>query len=169
MLPIIDNVLAKEPSPHRTGGVIRVTKLILALIAFPIILVFGWEAVSTYRTNNLCDPGDHIIRSEADAIKQAKIRFNRARYGSHGIAGHLDEKPELVDFSRRGDNCCSAARSRNVFGVIGWQVYLDGETVGEPTVRNVGVSMVLSNCGAVFTRDSFITAEPNSAERSEKP
>jgi hypothetical protein len=139
---------------------------IFALIAFPIVLVFGWEAVSTYRTNNVCDPGYHIVQSNADAIKQAKIRFNRARYGSHGVAGHLDEKPELVDFSRLGDSCCLVTRSRNMFGVIGWQVGLDGETVGEPTIRKVSVSMIRSNCEAVFTRGSFIMAEPNSAVRS---
>jgi hypothetical protein len=46
------------------------------------------------------------------------------------------------------------------FGVIVWEVYLRGETVGEPKKRNVDAVMRLSNCGEVFRDESFISADP---------
>src|SRR6266516_3222779 len=72
------------------------------------VLIGSWLAKFTYRLNNVCDPGDHIIQSDADAIKQAQIRIIRARYGSHGIPGYTDEKPGYADFSRA--NSCSVTR-----------------------------------------------------------
>jgi hypothetical protein len=122
------------------------------------VLIVGWLSEFAYRSNNICGPGDHIIQSDADAIKMAQSRLFRARYGCHGIAGYVDEMPDHVDFSHV-ENCCEATRSRTVFGVIVWQVYLSGETIGEPKKRRVGVSMKLSNCCVVF-HDSFITADP---------
>src|SRR5437870_4465232 len=92
---------------------------------FVLILVFsigyiGWFA---YRTNNLCGPDDRIIRSEADAIEKAKSRIFKARYGSHGKPGYVDEKPGSVDFGH-GNDCCNVIRWRNIYGVIVWQVSL---------------------------------------------
>ena len=111
-----------------------------------------------YRLNNVCSRGDRIIESEADAIKQAQIRIIRARYGSHGIPGYVDEKPGYADFSRV--DCCRVRRSRTSIGVILWEVELHGETIGEPKKRYVSADMWLSNCGSVFDEDSSITAEP---------
>ncbi len=67
-----------------------------------LILIAVWigcTAEFAYRTNNVCGPGDHIILSDTDAIKQAQTRLFRARYGSHGISGYIDEKPGVADFS----------------------------------------------------------------------
>jgi len=123
------------------------------------VLIASWLAQFTYRLNNVCGPGNHIIHSDADAIKQAQIRIIRARYGSHGIPGYIDEKPGYADFGQT-DNCCKVTRSRTIFGVIVWEVYLDGETIGEPKKRRVSALMRLSNCGEVFDEESFITADP---------
>ena|GEM_PF-2360900 len=122
------------------------------------VLIVGICASFAYRLNNVCGPGDRIIESEADAIKQAQIRIIRARYGSHGIPGYVDEKPGYADFSRV--DCCRVRRSRTATGVIIWVVELRGETIGEPKKRYVNALMELSNCGAVFGDSSFITAEP---------
>jgi hypothetical protein len=122
------------------------------------VLIVGICASFAYRLNNVCGPGDHTIQSEADAIKQAQIRIIRARYGSHGIPGYIDEKPGYADFSRT--DCCKVTRTRTAIGVIVWEVSLDGETIGEPKTRHVSALMELSNCGAVFDEESFITAEP---------
>lgn len=122
------------------------------------VLIIGDYASFAYRLNNICHPGDHIIQSDADAIKQAQVRINQARYGSHGIPGYVDEKPGYADFSQA--DCCQVRRSRTIFGVIIWEVELDGRTIGEPKPRYVSALMRLSNCGAVFDEDSFITAEP---------
>ena len=133
-----------------------------ALVTFSLllaVLVVGDYASFAYRLNNVCGPGDHIIQSEADAIKQAQMRIIRARYGSHGIPGYVDEKPGYADFSQT-DNCCRATRTKTINGVIAWKVVLHGETIGEPKKRYVDADIWLSNCGAVFDEDSFITAEP---------
>jgi hypothetical protein len=80
-------------------------------------LVVGDCASFAYRLNNVCGPGDRLIRSEADAIKQAKARTFVAHYGSHGIPGYVDEKPAAIDFDHT-DNCCEAARSRTILGIV---------------------------------------------------
>jgi len=126
-------------------------------LALAALIVWDW-AKFTYRWNNVCEPGDHIIESDTDAIKLAQTRIIHARYGSHGIPGYIDEKPGFADFSR--SDCCSVSKSRNVFGVIVWEVYLRGETVGEPKTRNVSALVQLSNCGEVFRDESFISADP---------
>lgn len=136
------------------GKIFRARNVFVLLV----VLIVGWLGEFTYRKNNICGPGDHIIQSEADAIKQAQIRIIRARYGSHGIPGYIDEKPGFADFSRT--DCCSVSRTRTAIGVIIWQVSLHGETIGEPRKREVDAVMRLSNCGAVFDEDSYITADP---------
>jgi len=131
-----------------------------AFAAFSLLfagLIVGECAFFSYRLNNVCRPGDHIIQSDADAIKQAQIKIFRAHYGSHGIPGYVDEKPGYADFSRA--DCCRVRRSRTMMGIIIWNVELRGETVGEPAKRQVSADMWLSNCGSVFD-DSSITAEP---------
>jgi hypothetical protein len=132
-----------------------------ALATFSVlltVLMIGVCASFAYRLNNVCGPGDRIIESEADAIKQAQIRIIRARYGSRGIPGYVDEKPGYADFSRV--DCCRVRRSRTAIGVVLWEVELHGETIGEPKKRYVSADMWLSNCGSVFDEDSSITPEP---------
>jgi hypothetical protein len=138
----------------------RASGIVILLAA---ALIVGDCTSFAYRLNNVCGPGDRIIESEAAAVKQAKARTFEAHYITHGIAGYVDEKPALIDFDHT-DNCCKATRSRNIYGVINWKVDLDGETIGEPRNRHVGVNMSLSNCGAVFSDDSFISAEPKPNE-----
>jgi len=138
-------------------NVFRPRNFLLFLVGLPILLLGGYVVEFAYRKNS-CAPGEHVLLSEDEAIKQAKNRISRARYGSHGVPGYVDEKPHAVDFDQTL-NCCKAIRTRNIFGVIIWDVYMDGETIGEPKKRKVGVDMRLSNCGAVF-HDSFITADP---------
>jgi hypothetical protein len=123
------------------------------------VLIVGWLGEFAYRNNNICGPGERIIESDADVIKQAQIRIIRARYGSHGIPGYVDEKPAYADFSQT--DCCKVTRTRTAFGVIVWEVSLDGETIGEPRKRHVGALMRLSNCGAVFDEESLIFSYPN--------
>jgi hypothetical protein len=123
------------------------------------VLIVGVCASFAYRLNNVCGPGDHIIRSEADAIETAKARILQARYGSHGIPGYVDEKPGFVDFSH-ADNCCTVTRSRTAIGVIVWEVGLEGDTMGEPKTRHVSAFLPLSNCGVVFRDESRIFAGP---------
>src|SRR4051812_1747193 len=114
----------------------RPRNVFLLLVSLPLLLLLADLVAFTYRKNS-CGPGDHVIQSEADAIKQAKIRISMARYGSHGVPGYLDEKPDLVDFEKSTD-CCKATRGRNIFGVVVWDVFLKGETIGEPRKRYVG-------------------------------
>lgn len=134
--------------------IFRLRNMFLALLA----LIVWYQLKFTYRMNNICAPGDHIIQSEADAIKQAQTRLFRARYGSHGIPGYIDAIPGSVDYSRT--DCCGVSRTRTATGIIIWQVSLHGETIGEPKKREVDAVMWLTNCGAVFEDDSYILAEP---------
>jgi hypothetical protein len=127
---------------------------IVSLVTIGLIVIDG--ALFSYRLNNVCDPGDHIIGSEADAIETAKSRILQAHYGSYGF---FDEKPGSIDYSHT-DNCCAVIRSRNIYGVIVWRISLRGLTLGEMTTRDVSAYVALSNCGSVFKDESFITAEP---------
>lgn len=135
--------------------IIRPRNVLLALA----LLLVVWLAEFAYRKNNLCAPGDRPIQSETDAIKQAKIRFSRANYNGHEIYGYVDKMPELVAWDQ-ADGCCRVNRTRNIYGVIAWEVSLQGETEGEAIRRRVDAVMSLSNCGAVFTEESFIWAKP---------
>ena len=121
-------------------------------------LIAVWFAAFALRTNYACGPDEHIIRSNADAIEQAQRRMYKARYGSHGILGYVDEKPGNTDFSQ--PNCCEVEKTITLNGVIVWEVGLEGETIGEPKKRHVSALIRLSNCGAVFDEDSYIIAEP---------
>jgi len=131
--------------------------LLLALLT-PIVLVFLWTVHFVYETNNVCGPEDHIIQSEADAIAVAKRKIYQARYGTHNVPGYPDYKPGVVEYDNT-PNCCEAKRSRNWWGIIVWEVELEGET-NEPQKRRVGARLPLSNCGVVFSDEAFITAEP---------
>ncbi len=122
------------------------------------ILIVGWIGEFVYRTNNSCGPGEHIIQSDVDAVETAKRQTFKARYGSHGIPGYIDEMPGSVEYDQAG--CCTVRRSRTIIGVIIWEVSLRGETTGEPKKRYVDALMELSNCGAVFDEVSYIIAEP---------
>ena len=122
------------------------------------LLLTGGIVEFVHRTNYTCAAGDRIIQSETEAIKQAQIRIIGARYGSHGIPGYVDDKPGYADFSQM--NCCTAARTRTIFGVIVWEVTLRGETLDEPRKRYINAQMALSNCGTVFAGESFIEAVP---------
>ena len=135
-------------------------KILFLLVA----LLVSLNAALTYRKNNICSAGDHPIQSEAEAIKQAGIRFSRANYHRHEISGYFDGMPELVVWDQAID-CCKVTRTRNIFGVIVWEISLQGETEGETTTRRVDAVMSLSNCGAVFTDDSFLSASPINTSR----
>jgi len=134
--------------------ILRATAIMYLIMAAAIVAWFGEFA---YRKNYICGPGEHIIQSDADAIKQAQLRIVRARYDSHGMPGYIDEKPSVADFS--SPDCCTVKRTLTWGGVIVWEVLLSGETIGEPKKRHVSAFMSLSNCGAVFDVSS-ISAEP---------
>jgi hypothetical protein len=124
------------------------------------VLIVGDQVEFTYRTNNLCGPGDHIIRSDADAIKVAKARTLNAPYAS---SQYFASEPDLVDFGRT-DACCEVTRTRTAFGVIVWQVSLHGETTGEMRARDVSAFVALSNCGVLFKDDSSVSAVPKKVD-----
>lgn len=125
-----------------------------------------WVMQFVYRTNNFCEPGDHPIQSEADAIAVAKKKmvknpfFSSERFGS---------APDFVDALERTESCCKAFRSRNMFGLIFWDVYL-GASIS--TTPNAGIYwrpwrsskshtalVAMSNCGVISTSDSYKDAD----------
>jgi hypothetical protein len=109
-----------------------------------------WDVEFAFRKNNICSVEDHSIRSDSDAIDVAKRKivkdsfFSSQSFGSaHEFAGALDET----------ENCCSATRARNIFGVIVWSVYLEAKASAEYNRRTVFVEM--SNCGDIFRDFSY--------------
>jgi hypothetical protein len=133
---------------------IRPRNVFLALA----LLLLVWVAQFSYRTNNYCGPGDHPIQSEADAIAVAKKKlvknpfFSSERFGS---------APDFVDALERTGNCCNAIRSRNIIGLIFWDVYLGASISTRP---NTGIYwrpsrseqshtalVAMSNCGVIST------------------
>jgi hypothetical protein len=142
--------------------IFRTRNVVLAVV----LSLFVWMAQFVYRTNNFCEPGDHPIESEADAIAVAKRKmvknpfFSSERFGS---------APDFVDALGRTENCCNAIRSRNIIGLIFWDVYL-GASIS--TTPNTGIYwrpsrssqshtalVAMSNCGVISTSDSYKDAD----------
>ena len=131
------------------------------LIALTVSLVV-WTAQFVYRTNKFCEPGDHPIQSEADAIAAAKKKMVKNPFFSSESFGSA---PDFVDALERTQNCCNAIRSRNIIGLIFWDVYLGA---GISTVPNAGIYwrpsrsershtalVAMSNCGVISSSDSY--------------
>jgi hypothetical protein len=125
-----------------------------------------WVAQFAYRTNNFCEPGDHPIQSEANAIVVAKKKmvknpfFSSARFGS---------APDFVDALERTESCCNAVRSRNILGLIFWDVYLGASISTTPnsgiywrpsrSLQSHTALVAMSNCGVISTSDSYKDAD----------
>ena len=113
-----------------------------------------WDVEFAFRKNNICSVEDHAIQSESDAIAVAKKKvvkdssFSSESFGSaHEFVGTLDE----------AENCCRAARARNIFGVIVWRVYLEAKASAKYGRRTIFVE--LSNCGEIFHDFSYKDVE----------
>ena len=119
-----------------------------------------WIAQFVYRTNNFCEPEDHPIQSEADAIAVAKRKMVKSPFFSSERFGSA---PDFVDALERTENCCNAIRSRNILGLTFWDVYLGASispsarlhpaTIEKSTEHTALVAM--SNCGVISTSDSY--------------
>lgn len=88
--------LSARNETRRAGaaGLLPGWKIFRATIVLYLVMaasIVAWFGESAYRTNYVCGPGEHTIRSDADAIKQAQLRIVRARYDSHGIPGYIAE------------------------------------------------------------------------------
>jgi len=129
-----------------------------------LLLFVGYCVEFVYRKNSICGPGEHVIQSDAEAIKLAQIQIFRAPYVGFGRFDGVDiglpraahGRPDNIDFSQ--PDCCKVTRTRSALGVIIWEVDLEGVTIGEPTRRRITASILLSNCGAMFRDDSGMTA-----------
>jgi hypothetical protein len=65
--------------------------------------------------------------------------------------------PDFVDALSETKDCCSASRFRTGFFVVVWELSLAAETPVKPHRRFAKV--FLSNCGNIFTYDSYIHAD----------
>jgi hypothetical protein len=140
---------------------LRTRNVILALI-FSVIVGM---AQLVYRTNNFCEPGDHPIQSEEDAIAVAKRKmvknpfFSSERFGS---------APDFVAALERTENCCNAIRYRNILGLIFWDVHLGASISAVPSgmywqpsrsAKSHTALVAISNCGSISTSDSYKDAD----------
>ncbi len=109
-----------------------------------------WCVEFAFRTNNFCPVEDHSIQSEPDAIDVAKKKVVKDRFFSSDSFGSAHEFVEsLVEI----ENCCSATRARNGFGVIVWSVYLTAKATDKYNRRTIFVEM--SNCGQISHDSSY--------------
>ena len=148
-----------ESSPAYGADALPGWKIFRATIVLYLVMaafIVAWFGEFAYRTNYVCSPGRHIVQSDADAIEQAQRQFFRARF--RDISGDVDGTPGFADFSR--PDCCKVKRTLMWTGVIQWEVSLNGETIGEPKKRHVTTLTMLSNCGAIFAGDSYISVYP---------
>jgi hypothetical protein len=149
----------KETSQADRAGIFLGWKISRATIIMYLVMaafVFALFGEFAYRKNYACGPGEQIIQSDADAIKQAQRQFFKARF--HDISGYIDGTPGVADFSQ--PDCCKVKRALTWTGVIEWEVTLEGETIGEPKKRRVSALTTLSNCGAIFDEDSYVSVYP---------
>jgi len=115
------------------------------------LLFVVWVADFAFRKNNICSLEDHAVQSEADSIAVVKKKIVKDRSFSSQQFGSADE---FVDTLREAaENCCSATRTRNIFGVIVWSVYLKAKASAKYNRRTVYVEM--SNCGEIFHDASY--------------
>ena len=120
-------------------------------VFFVFVVAFVARYVEfAYRKNNSCLPEDHRIQSEADAITVVKKKIVKDRSFS---SEHFGSADEFVDSLREVENCCSATRRRNIFGVIVWSVYLEANASAKHNRRTVYVQM--SACGEIFHDASY--------------
>jgi hypothetical protein len=115
-------------------------------------LIVGDCAAFSYRLNNVCGPGDHIIRSEADAIEVAKKKIVKNAHFSSEIFGSATD---FVESLSDKENCCDAIRFRTAFLVIVWEVSFS-QSKGNSRFAKVS----LSNCGTIFVGESYIDPGP---------
>lgn len=136
--------------------IIRPRNVFLALT----LLLSLWVAQCSYRTNYHCEPGDHPIQSEADAIAVAKRKIvERGLFSSESFGSVSD----FVDAVGRTEDCCHAIRSRNILGFITWDVYLGARIWPSAHLHpwmstdNFSHSVLLnmSNCGSIDKSNSY--------------
>jgi hypothetical protein len=128
----------------------RILKNVVLLL---VILLVADMAKFAYRTNYVCDPGEHILQSDSDAIEVAKQLISKESiFGS----GEFNNGVDVVDSMNRTDNCCGTTRTRTPLGVIVWDV----RVVAEKGNERFYAQMELSNCSSLFTDSKFTTIEP---------
>jgi hypothetical protein len=127
--------------------------------------LFVWVAQSVYRTNNYCEPGDHPIQSEEDAIAVARRKMVKTPFFSSERFGSA---PDFVAALDRTEDCCKAIRSRNILGLIFWDVHLGASISAVPSgmywrasrsAQSHTALVVMSNCGTISTSDSYKDAD----------
>lgn len=138
--------------------IFRTRNVFLALA----LLLVVWMAQFAYRTNNYCEPGDHPIQSEADAIAVAKKKIVKNRFFSSERFGSA---PDFVDALERTENCCKAIRYRDVRGLIFWDVYLGASISTTPNTglywrpsrgsKSHAALVAMTNCGEIDTSASY--------------
>ena len=127
--------------------------ILLGLAALLLILYVGLTIEFALRMNS-CEPGDHVIQSEADAIEVAKKKMVRdPRFSSESFGS----APDFVDDLNDTDDCCSAVKTINYSFVVEWEVRLLAQTTARPQQRIAVVR--LSNCGSRIFRGSVKHAE----------
>jgi hypothetical protein len=114
-------------------------------------LIVGDCASFAYRLINVCGPGDRFIRSEADAIEVAKKKIVKNSHFSSQRFGSATDFVESLSDQENQENCCDAIRFRTAFLVIVWDVSLSQRTGNSRFVK-----VFLSNCGTIFTGESYI-------------
>lgn len=111
------------------------TRNLLLLVLLSLIF---WCVEFAFRKNNICSVEDRPIQSELDAIDVAKKKVVKDSFFISELLGSAYEFVEsLVD----AENCCSAERTRNVFGVIVWSVYLTAKATAKYNRRTIFVEM----------------------------
>lgn len=120
----------------------------LSLAVLVVILRIGSGIEFAYRTNNICEPNEHILQSEADAIEVAKEWVSKLPiYDSREFGSGVD----VVDAMNQATDCCYAVRTRKYNFVIVWEVATGAEKGNE----HYSAHMDLSNCGAIFADTLF--------------
>jgi hypothetical protein len=117
---------------------------------FVLLSLVLWHVEFAFRKNNICSVEDHSIQSELDAIDVAKKKVVKDSFFSSDAFGSAHE---FVESLVETENCCSAERARNVFGVIVWSVYLTAKATAKYNRRTIFVEM--SNCGEIFHDFSY--------------
>ena len=135
--------------------VFRARNVFLLLVSLPLVLYIAYAVAFDYRTNS-CAPGDRVLQSEADAIEVAKRKFiQNPRVRFH--MGDFGSASAFVDALSETRDCCSAVRSVYFPFLVVWDVQLYERTAARPNGRSA--QLFLSNCGTIFTYDSYALAE----------
>jgi hypothetical protein len=124
----------------------KLARAILIGLAGLLVIVVGVEAEHTYRLNVCSEKSERqlmTVESKADAIDAAKKWIRKDDFFDSQKYGGAENFLRMVEHT---PNCCDVSRSVTPFGVVLWDVQLEGHLGQEA----YAAKMTMTRCGEIM-------------------